>query len=175
MQSQCHFILWAVIALVALPSQAADLAKELENTREKYQADVEQAARPYRDKYVQELERMKNQALAQKNLPLALEIEKEIAAVAPAPRSSAVKTATDLERYLGDTTWSWGVNESAGGSTLTFRKDGTCSVNKDAPVRWAATDDSTVKLENGTILKFRSNNKVYTATTNAGPRYGKKL
>ncbi|MFO1485287.1 MAG: hypothetical protein U1F71_18140 [Verrucomicrobiaceae bacterium] len=148
--------------------------KELEAARERYDSALAVATKPVRDRYVQELEQMKNRALSLKDLKLAVEIDKEIALVALAPKSAAVKTADDLQRYLGDTTWTWGASEKSAGSVLTFRKDGMCSVNKDTPVRWAAVDDSTVKLENGTVIKFTNNNKSYTATTASGIRVGRK-
>ncbi len=122
---------------------------------------------------MQTLEQLKKQAIARKDLALAVEIDKEIALVGLPPKSSAVKTATDLQRYLGDTTWTWGTSEKSANSILTFRRDGSCSVNKDTPVRWAPVDDS-IKLEDGSIIKFTNNNKSYTATTASGIRVGKK-
>lgn len=157
-----------------MAAHAADPAKELETAREKFEESVEVATRPHRDKYVQTLLQLKNQAIARKDLALAVEIDKEITLVALPPKSWRVKTATDLQHYLGDTTWTWGTSEKSAGSILTFRKDGTCAVNKDTPVRWAAVDDSTVKLENGTVIQFTNNNKSYTATTASGMRVGKK-
>lgn len=162
------------VTLAAMTAHAADPVKELEAARERYEEAVEAAARPHRDRYVQTLEQLKNQAIARKDLALAVEIDKEIALVASPPKSSRVKTATDLQLYLGDTTWTWGTSEKSAGSILTFRRDGTCTVNQDKPVRWAAVDDSTVKLENGTVIKFTNNNKSYTATTASGSRAGKK-
>ena len=157
-----------------MTAKAAEPAKEVKAAREKYEEVVELATRPHRDRYVQTLEQLKNQAIARKDLALAVEIDKEIALVVLPPRSSAVKTATDLQRYLGDTKWTWGTSEKSANSILTFRKDGSCSVNKDAPVRWAPVDDSKIKLEDGTIIKFTNNNKSYNATTASGIRVSKK-
>ena len=169
-----RFLIIQIMMLSAVNTHAADMAKELESAREEYDEAVELAIRPHRDRYVQTLEQLKSQAIARKDLALAVEIDKEIALVALPPKSWKVKTATDLQRYLADTTWTWGTSEKSANSILTFRRDGTCAVNKDAAVRWAAVDDSTVKLENGTIVKFTNNNKSYTATTASGIRVGNK-
>ncbi|MDP1587639.1 MAG: hypothetical protein Q8M07_07860 [Prosthecobacter sp.] len=175
MKNSTRLILCLVtVCLVSEHAWAQTAPKELEAARARFDAAMAVATTPVRDRYVQELEQMKNRAISQKNLGLAVEIDKEIKLVAAAPASSSVKTSADLERYLGDTSWTWGTSEKSAGSILTFRKDGMCSVNKDTPVRWAAVDDSTVKLDNGTVIKFSSNNKSYTATTASGIRVGKK-
>lgn len=165
----------AVWNLAAALISAEPQNKELAEARARYETALATAAQPVRDRYLKDLEQMKSRALGLKNLPLALEIEQEIKRIAPPPPLTEIRTAQDLERYLSDSEWSWGRTLESANSRLAFRRDGFCAVNNDAPLRWSAVDASTVKLENGTIFKFHSNRKAYSAETPAGPRTGKRL
>ena len=149
--------------------------KELEAVRARHQAAVEAATAPLRAKYLADLEELKKRALEMKDLDAAVIIDEEIKLIKPVPRSGEIRTASDLAVYLNDTTWSWGKSEREAVSRLTFRKDGTCVINRDAPVPWSVVDEKTVKMGGNTVLKFNASHQRFSAETPLGKRAGKKL
>ncbi len=165
----------ACIVAVAMTGGAAGEDKELAALRTRYQAAVESATTPLRNKYLVELEEMKKRALERKDLDAAVKVDEEIKLIKPAPQPGQIRSADDLSRYLADSTWSWGRSESDAVSRLTFRRDGTCVINKDAPVSWSVVDEKTVKMGDSSMLKFNANHQRFTADTPLGKRAGKKL
>ncbi len=165
----------ACFAVTALTFPAAGEDKELEALRARYQSAVEAATTPIQTKYLAELEGMKKRALERKDLNAAVQVDEEIKRIKPAPQPGQIRSADDLKAYLNDTTWSWGRTESAAVSLLTFRKDGTCVINKDAPVPWSVADEKTVKVGDSSFLKFNAAHQKFSADTPLGKRAGKKL
>jgi hypothetical protein len=73
------------------------------------------------------------------------------------------------------TTWSWGASASAAGSILRFPEKGVYRVNNDLPGKYEVENETTIKLDNGAVLKFDRAFRGYEGTTAKGePRVGKK-
>lgn len=168
-------VMTACFAVATLTFPVVGEDKELAALRTRYQSAVEAATRPIQTKYLAELEGMKKRALERKDLNAAIQVDEEMKRLMPAPQSGQIRSADDLKAYLSDTTWSWGRTESEAVSRLTFRKDGTYVINRDAPLPWSVVDEKVVKMGDGTQLKFNSNHQRFTADTPLGKRAGKKL
>ena len=95
----------AVLALLSA-ANAADAPPEILAARTRYEAALATASKPVRDKYVQELQQLKNRAMSMKNLELAVAIDQELktmgAAASPTSSGPAAKPLVD---FLAGTTW----------------------------------------------------------------------
>ena len=101
-------LLIVAICLSASFALAADtVPTELVAARTRYDAALALTTKPVREKYIQELQQLKNRALTMKNLELAVAIDQEIKTVSVASLSST-KTAVagrPLSELLPGTTW----------------------------------------------------------------------
>jgi len=72
-----------IIALIAAASTAlsADIPPEVAAARARYEAALNAASKPVRDRYIQELEQLKARAMSLKNLGLAVAFDQEIALI----------------------------------------------------------------------------------------------
>ena len=162
-----------IIAVTAACCQAQDkMPMQLRTARSKYDAAVKTVVDPLRLRYLEELNRMRSTAMTQKNLDLANAIDAEITAVS----SETGRTPDGLASSLTGTKWTWGVIATTAGSTLTFLDKDTYRVNNDAPGTFKVENENTVKLDNGSTLKFDKSFRSYEGTTSKGePRAGRKL
>lgn len=77
-------------------------------------------------------------------------------------------------RELAETTWTWGTSIASATSTLRFMSDGTYSVNNEVMGKWTPLNSTSVRFENGSILKFSKDMKTYKGKTPSGDREGKR-
>ncbi len=120
-----HSLCPLAAVLLAVANIQASPPPEVAAARTRYDAAVKAAAAPVRSRYLDDLQQLKNRAMAQKNLPLAVAVDAEIAAVSGAAAGQVAKSAQELAESLYDTLWSWGVTEAKAESKLHFFKDGT--------------------------------------------------
>jgi hypothetical protein len=171
MKSIC-FIAIVIVLLLATASDAQDkMPTQVRSARSRYDAAVKTAVDPIRVRYLDELNRMRSAAMAQKNLDLANAIDAEITAVS----SETARNPDGLASSLVGTTWSWGVSEAAAGSILRFLEKGAYRINNDLPGKYDVDNETTIKLDNGTVLKFDRAFRSYEGKTGKGePRAGRK-
>jgi hypothetical protein len=165
-------LLVAVVVVATNWSYAQDkVPSEIKLSRARYDAAVKVATQPIRARYLEELNKMKSDAMARKNLDLANAIDAEITAI-----SESGQGGGGLARELADSTWSWGVTIDSATSTLRFQKDGTCTVNGMPVGKWQVLNSNTVRIEEAGLLKFSKDMKTYEGTSSKGaPRAGKRL
>jgi hypothetical protein len=133
------FIISAI--LVARMILAADSpSQEIVSARARYEAALAAAAKPVRGKYLTELQQIKDRALAQKNLKLALAADEEIKAL---NASVSTPNGGSLEERLLNTTWSWNIPKF----TVTFLPEGKANVDKNAIFTWAVAKSSKPVVE----------------------------
>jgi hypothetical protein len=166
----------ALLIICLFTSVASAAPPDLAAARARYDAAIASATNPIRERYIQDLQQLKSRAMTQKNLELAVAVDAELAEFAAPPTANAIRTATDLTRYLEGTLWTWGTSLSTAPSKLQFLKGGTCIINNDPPTRWTAEDGFTVSLSLGAKLKFSSDYNRYEGKVSSGePRAGKRL
>jgi hypothetical protein len=161
----------AVAVVTATFCQAQDkVPSQVRSARSRYDAAVKAAVEPLRLRYLEELNRMRSDAMLQKNLDLANAIDAEITTISVKPGPTQGMFAT----ILVATTWSWGLTAESATSTLRFLENGTYTVNNEPMGKWTVVNSTTVRFENGSLLKFSNDMKSYEATTPSGARAGKK-
>lgn len=164
-------LLIAVVVVAAGCCHAqVKMPTEFKAARDRYDTAVKVATQPIRARYLEELNKMRSDAMARKNLEVANAIDAEISAI-----SESGKGQGGLAGELADTTWSWGVTIASATSTLRFLKDGTCTVNNLSEGKWHVLNSNTVRIDNGCVLKFSKDMKTYEGTTEKGAtREGKR-
>ncbi|MDB6117761.1 MAG: hypothetical protein JWO08_1542 [Verrucomicrobiaceae bacterium] len=169
----------AEIAAVANKPSSSNVSNvavpRLSAARDRYNAAIASATKPVLERYLQELEQLKNKALAQKDLPAAVAIDAEISDLVKTTPIREFKTAKDLASFLEDTVWTWGLSAASAESKIRFRKNGTFSVNSDPPSTWEAESSTSVRLGFGGRLRFSSDHKRFEGTLNGGGRRAGRL
>ena len=132
---------------------------DLQKARLRYEAALTAASKPIQLKYLAELKKMLEKALAAKNLDLAVAINAEINTITVALDSSA----ESFKKRLINTTWVWYNNE-----TITLNEDGSATWNMSTrPLTWAVADHKE-RVINGTT----ASGKVYKIVLNPGLESG---
>lgn len=157
----------AIVLLITL-SHAADAPHpDLEAARKRYEASVAAATKPVREKYISELEQLKNRAMAMKNLELAIAIDQELKALR-APGASAPVVPPKLSSLLPDSTWL--PEENGYYKSVSFTKDGKIrrepKSGTEDPVRYEIEQDGdtiSFKREDGATLRahFSKNRRTF--------------
>lgn len=132
------FVLMTLLFPVLL--QAAEPSAEMTAARARYAAALEAAAKPVRDRFVNELQAMKARAMTAKNLELAVAIDEQLKTVGVA--GAAVQGS--LRDRLTDTTWVWWQGE-----TMTFLRNGKIrwSYDESSQWTWKVADQSKRTIE----------------------------
>ncbi len=155
-----------ICSFVTIGNAADPLPPELATIRGRYESALAAAAKPVRDKYIQELQQLKNRALTMKNLELAVAVDQEIKVVAAAPDVSApsAKSAApdEFRKLLAGTKW----KSPNGKSTLEFTEQDMLWTDGDKParpiayisdkggvVRWKWSDGKEQEIEFDSALK----------------------
>jgi len=136
----------AIVATLSITlAYAADkpTSPELAAARTHYEAALTAATKPVRDKYILELEQLKNRAMTTKNLALAVEIDLELKSVGgvatphPVPTPASTKLGELLpnsfwvpERANADTAYK-SIEFSADGEIIFTPKNGTAEIRKE--------------------------------------------
>jgi hypothetical protein len=120
----------AAAALLSTAAFAADMPPAVAAAKKKYDASVEAATKPLRDRYLQELRQMKSRALALKNLDEAIAIDAEIKRISAEEDNFA-------DRVAGGWIWSQG-------KTLNLQADGTGQMGEHS-LTWKVTGPATIE------------------------------
>jgi len=140
-------------------------------SRARYEAALAAAAKPVKDKYISELQQLKNRAMSLKNLELAVAIDQELKAIGAQPATDATAAADTIagfEHRLIGTKWTWN-----GTFPIEFEPNGK-STGKG--LTWKTTKPYTIEYSfpdanHGTIVFERS---IAKATINEVTNSGKK-
>ncbi len=129
----------SLIVALQMTLAAESPTSELTAARARYEAAVGIAVKPIRERYLEELKRMKEKALFDRKAELALAIDTEIKGMGGAKFSAA-----DLRVRLANTTWKWWQDE-----TITFLADGKIKWSHDNTQLWTwkITDPSKRTIE----------------------------
>jgi hypothetical protein len=167
------YLIGLATMLVVCVNAQDKIPPEVKSARSRYDATVKLALDPIRLRYLEELARMKASAMSQKNLDLAKAIDEEINVV-----NEASTPGGGLASKLVGTTWSWGKTQGSAASTLRFIDRDTYTINEAIAntEKWTVVNGTTVKLGNGSTLKFDFGSDTYDGTTPSGEaRVGRKL
>lgn len=133
------------LAVAAGACAAGETPPEIVAARKRYEAAAALAMKPLREKYLQELQQIKNRALSLKNLDLAVAVDNEMKTVEPAGPISRSDTVADWENRLIGTSWVWDK-----GKTITFQENGSVTP-RFGMMQWKFTAPGSMEFhfENG--------------------------
>ncbi len=162
-------ILLSLVGLAA-PLPAADTPPEIVAARKRYDAATALAMKPVRDRYLQELQQLKDRALSLKNLELATALDAEIKAVTPVGAITPSDTAADWENRLIGTSWLWNKDK-----TITFQANGSVTPRFGA-MKWKFTEPGNMEyhFENGDHGTITFERALTRGTIHAVGRAGRK-
>jgi len=153
----------AAASLITLAHTAENPHPELAAARTRYEKALADAMRPVREKYLAELQQLKNRAMMMKNLELANAIDQElktIGAAGAAPHGAPMST-TKLSAILPNSTW---IPEKDSGyyKSISFTADKKIirhpKSGSEPPLRYEIEKDGdtlSFEREDGAKLKIR--------------------
>jgi hypothetical protein len=171
----CMKKLTGLFFLVCFVLQAEPPA-ELAALNARYESSLEAVVKPVKERHLQDLRLLREQAVAKKDQALIAAINVELAAYSEGVKPSKFNSAADLTKFLEGTVWTWGPSIAKAESKIQFLKGGICIINKDEPVNWKAEDGQTLAIDVGGVLKFTEDySRFEVKLRSGGTRAGKRL
>jgi hypothetical protein len=154
----CLILLMAISPFHGL---LAEPPAEITAAKARYETALAAAGKPVRERYLQELQQIKNRAMASKNLELAVAVDAEIKLFVPVAAAAAPKAA-EAKGTLSGTRWEYprsGLPKEM--CWVEFRPDGlvvrgwAAEGEVWADHLWSMVDESTVKFRVFSNPEFR--------------------
>ena len=151
----------AAASLITLAYAADNPPPELAAAQTRYEKALADASRPVREKYMAELQQLKNRAMTMKNLELANAIDQELKTIGAAGAASHGAATSKLSAILPNSTW---IPEKDSGyyKSISFTADEKIirhpKSGSEPPIRYELEKDGdTLSFEraDGTRLKIR--------------------
>jgi hypothetical protein len=162
MKNVCRALILVFLTLSTTPSYAQDQASQgtrrLDTLKLAYQRDAQEALKPIKERYAEQLKALMKELTQQGDLNGALAVQEELKSMTG--ESSTSLALPDTSGFSG-TVWESRSTSSGHPSKITFRPDGTWSEDYASnPLRghWKPTTDSKiveVKISNGDVIHYK--------------------
>ena len=156
-----------LVLIVAASCFGADIPPELATIKTRHEAAVAVATKPLRERYILELQQLKNRAMLSKNLDLANAVDTELKGISTAIPDVTQNRAEKVRAELAGSQWTVVPNKQP--IVVTFEEHGVLQQNPGPnagfPETWTVNEDGDLLLAG---RKVTTKDKFKTFTVSFG-------